>query len=159
MHRIAFLFGTLLLASSTLHAQALPAPAPTTRAEVIAARIEQTRHIMRALAGARQVKVVYSEFWQANGAAPAGMADLGLADPLPLTTAQATIEGGAIVLTFNAPLAGETLALAPWHAGGRPDALQWTCGMAKLPENAQLVSAVTAAELTSLREGLTSDCR
>lgn len=103
-----------------------------------------------------KARTVVAEHWMSN-APPADLAEVGLDDPLPVAQARLQLVDGLLVATFVNPLAGETLAIAPWLQAG---VLRWVCGHAPAPIDATLQSGATSAAQTSLPEAsLPETCR
>lgn len=92
-----------------------------------------------------------------NGSFPGTLADAGLADPSPAGRARLRLMDGVLVATFDAPLAGETLAFAPWTLVEEPI---WVCGHAAPPPGAVPQAAATATANTSFDDAdLPAPCR
>lgn len=89
------------------------------------------------------------EYGISNGAYPDALADAGWPDPTPVARARLRLASGLLVATFDSPLAGETLAFAPWTQAGQP---VWVCGHAPPPLDGVPASAATATAATSLDE-------
>lgn len=101
-------------------------------------------------------RLAVAEYWASVGP-PASLADVGLDDPLPVARARLALDDGLLVATFVDPLAGETLAIAPWLQAG---ALCWVCGHAPPPVDATLLSGTASPARTSLPEAwLPEACR
>ncbi len=88
---------------------------------------------------------------------PADLAEVGLADPLPVARAWLHLDNGALIATFVDPIASQTLAVAPWLQAG---VFRWVCGHAPIPVDAVLQSSATSAAQTSVPEAwLPEACR
>lgn len=101
-------------------------------------------------------RISVAEHWL-SVAPPATLAEVGLADPLPIARARLALDDGLLVATFADPLDGETLAIEPWLQAG---SLRWVCGHAPPPVDATLQSGDTAAARTTLtHDVLPQACR